>query len=414
VAVIPAIVEQHTEEAAFLWLLRDNAVIEPHYSLSDLAHLDDRTEAHIDGLRIAGDEGWEICREALAWEEAGEIFTAAVLSFESGNDLRIKDVLKAGGEDRELSRGIVSALGWLSYPRAEKLIQRFLSSKSALARRIGMAACAIHRQDPGEFLNDGLGSSDPYLRARTLKAIGELGKKDIVDEVKDHLHDEDRNCRFYAAWSITLLGKMAGLPVLQNIAVTEGPHAETACSIALRRMDVAEGHAWIQAIAKYANFQRIALIGAGAIGDPALIAWLLENMSVPELARVAGESFTMITGVDLAYEDLEGEWPEGFEAGPTEEPEDEDVEMDPDEDLPWPEPELIHEWWGKNKNNFQNGTRYLCGKPISEQQCQHVLRYGYQRQRAAAAIKLAIMNPGQPLFEVREPGFHQQKLLGLK
>jgi uncharacterized protein (TIGR02270 family) len=132
------------------------------------------------------------------------------------------------------------------------------------------------------------------------------------------------------------------------------------------------------------------------------------------MARVAGESFTMITGVDLAYDDLEGEWPEGFEAGPTEEPEDEDVEMDPDEDLPWPEPELIHEWWGKNKNNFQNGTRYLCGKPISEQQCQHVLRYGYQRQRAAAAIELAIMNPGQPLFEVRAPGFRQQKLLGIK
>ena len=56
-------------------------------------------------------------------------------------------------------------------------------------------------------------------------------------------------------------------------------------------------------------------------------------MEVPELARVAGEAFTMITGVDIAYEDLEGEWPEDFEAGPTESPEDEDVEMDPDEDL---------------------------------------------------------------------------------
>ena len=68
----------------------------------------------------------------------------------------------------------------------------------------------------------------------------------------------------------------------------------------------------------------------------------------------------------------------------------------------------------KNKDNFQTGTRYLCGKPISEQQCKHVLRYGYQRQRAAAAIELAMMNLGQPLFEVRAPGFRQQKLLGLK
>jgi len=207
---------------------------------------------------------------------------------------------------------------------------------------------------------------------------------------------------------------MAGVPVLQNFAETEGPHAERACSTALRRMRIAEGHDWIKAIAKKTNLQRIALIGAAAIGDPIVIPWLIENMSIPDMARVAGEAFSMITGVDIVDENLEGEWPEGFEAGPTEEPEDEDVEMDPDEDLPWPEPDLIHKWWSENKNNFRNGTRYICGKPISEGQCQNVLRYGYQRQRAAAAIELAMMKPGQPLFEVRAPGFRQQKLLGLK
>ena len=54
-----------------------------------------------------------------------------------------------------------------------------------------------------------------------------------------------------------------------------------------------------------------------------MIPCVIEFMSSPEMARIAGESFSMITGLDLAYEDLEGEWPEGFEAGPTENPEDE-------------------------------------------------------------------------------------------
>jgi len=31
-----------------------------------------------------------------------------------------------------------------------------------------------------------------------------------------------------------------------------------------------------------------------------------------------------------------------------------------------------------------------------------------------AATELVMMKPGQPLFEVRAPGFRQQKLLGLK
>jgi hypothetical protein len=35
----------------------------------------------------------------------------------------------------------------------------------------------------------------------------------------------------------------------------------------------------------------------------------------------------------------------------------------------------------------------------------------FQRQRAAAALELAILQPGQPLFEVRAPGFRQQQIL---
>ena len=42
IAVIESIVEQHAEEAAFLWILRDAAVQASHYSLNDMADLDKR------------------------------------------------------------------------------------------------------------------------------------------------------------------------------------------------------------------------------------------------------------------------------------------------------------------------------------------------------------------------------------
>ena len=64
--IIEDIITQHAEEASFLWLMRSLAVKAPHYSLADLAELDDRVEAHLDGLRIAADAGWTICKEALA------------------------------------------------------------------------------------------------------------------------------------------------------------------------------------------------------------------------------------------------------------------------------------------------------------------------------------------------------------
>ena len=110
---------------------------------------------------------------------------------------------------------------------------------------------------------------------------------------------------------------------------------------------------WQKELAENPESARLAVMGAGAIGDPAFIPWLIEQMKVPEVARVAGESFTMITGVDIAYEDLEGEWPEGFEPGPNEDPDDENVEMDPDENLPWPDPELIQKWWNNHRRTFR-------------------------------------------------------------
>src|SRR5215472_17060767 len=90
------VVGQHAEDAAFLWFSRDRAVRAPHYRLKDLARLDERVEANIDGLRVAGATGWELAAKALQQEGPGEVFAAAVLAFESNNAERIKAVLEVG------------------------------------------------------------------------------------------------------------------------------------------------------------------------------------------------------------------------------------------------------------------------------------------------------------------------------
>ena len=88
--------------------------------------------------------------------------------------------------------------------------------------------------------------------------------------------------------------------------------------------------------------------------------------------------------------------------------------MDADEDLPWPDPALIKDRWAKEQARFQNGTRYLMGKPITPTALQDVLRKGMQRQRVAAAIELALRQPSQALFEVRARGDWQLRTLGIK
>ncbi len=346
--IIAKIIEQHAEEAVFLWLLRDAACNQPHYNLKDLADLDERVEAHLDGLRIAGEEGGAVCEEAWGMEEAGEVFAAALLAFEERDPGRIDAVLEVAATAPELIRGAISALGWLSKPLVEELFPRLLAAENPAVRQIGIGGCAVHRIDPGAALGEALEDDPPGLRARALRAVGELGRVDLLPRLQGDVMATDETCRFSAAWST---------------------------------------------------------------GDPAAISWLLERMVVPELARPAGEAFAMITGADLAFEDLEGACPDGFQVGPTEDAQDDNVELDPDEDLPWPDSARLEQWWGSNRQRFPCGARYLAGRPVAEEGLREVLRNGYQRQRAAAALELAILSPRLPLFEVRERGGWQGRRL---
>jgi len=413
VSTIPSVVSRHAEEAAFLWLLRARAVGQPQYILRQLAELDLRVEAHIDGLRVAGDAGWDISLKAMEEGGAGEIFAAAVLAFEGGGAGRIQTVLKAGTATPQRLRGLTSALGWLPYPQASQTIKTLLAAESTAGLRAGLAAMSAHRKNPGPpALQKAFASDDPLLKARALRAVGELGLINVQITALATTKAKDPACRFWAAWSRALLSVQRNTAIsLQDIAEAGGTFADQAAQMAMRLLAPKDAKMWLIRLVKELRQMRIAVVAAGAFADPEIIPFLIEQMKVPKLARVAGESLSLITGANIAYDKLEGAKPEGFEAGPTENPEDENVEMDPDENLPWPDPALIQKWWNARQGNFARGTRYLLGQPITPESLREALKTGFQRQRAAAAIELAILKPGRPLFEVRAPGWRQQAML---
>ncbi len=411
----PSIVTQHAEEAAFLWILRDAAVRAPHYDLKDLAHLDGRVEAHLDGLRIAGPMGWERCVEQLAHEEPGEVFAAAVLALESGDSAQIRRVYEVVGAAPETQRGLVSAFGWVDRAWWRGEIRDLLVAESPFWRRLGLAAAATQRVDPGPVLLESLQGESPMLRATALRVAGSLGRMDLLPVLQAQLTSDDDAVRFSAAWAATLLGDRGAAP-RQALAFVEAGHprfAAPALGVALRALPLNEGQQWLGHFARQPQTLRHAVVACGILGDPVNIPWLLEQMKIPEIARVAGESFTLITGVDLAEEELEGEWPEGFAAGPTENPEDTEVAMDPDEDLPWPEAALVAAWWTRYQAEFRSGQRYLLGRPLTPEHLQWVLSHGMQRQRVAAALERKLLSPGEPLLETRARGNAQQQWLGL-
>src|ERR1700730_10579817 len=74
---------EYAEEASFLWLQRAHAVHAPNYSPRQFADLDERVEANMDGLRVAGVEGWRLAEAALENEGPEDFFPAAVLALEA-------------------------------------------------------------------------------------------------------------------------------------------------------------------------------------------------------------------------------------------------------------------------------------------------------------------------------------------
>src|SRR5258708_8256049 len=221
--VLQKIIAVHGEEAAILWNSRRRAVSEAQYTVVSLAELDEGVDAHLDGLRIAGEAGWKLCEKQLESNGGGEFFVAGVLVFESGDPAWIAKVLDLVEERPELGKSLISALGWLEGAKTDSVISRLLASPSAIQRRIGLAGCAIRRQNPGEALSDALRADDPLLNARSCKAIGELGRKDLVQETAARVVSERAEVRFYAAWSATILtGHEAALTVLRSVAQSPG------------------------------------------------------------------------------------------------------------------------------------------------------------------------------------------------
>lgn len=405
------ILSQHAEMAAHLWLIRDRAVHAPHYNLKDLAKLDGRIDAHLDGLRVAGGEGLRLCLEQIGPAEPGTFFAAGSVALEQKPEIFV-ELLAWPAVDASLARPLVTALCWAGGSAAQAVTAEALRSGDAAARAVGVATAACLRLPTDSldgWLDRALRDDAPVVRSRGLRAVGEYGRVDLWRTIHGALTDADPLCRYWAAWSACLLGQQAGVEVLWDTAVRHSLMQERAVEAISLCLSADAALAWQRdLVAK--GLVRPALICARTAPSPGCIPFVFEQMAIPEHARLAGEAFTFLTGLDLARRDLECDAPAGFEAGPTDDPTDERVAMDPDEDLPWPAIAKVKKEWGKLQSSLLAPSRYLMGQPLSQESLMEVLRTGRQRQRRVAALALSRLRPG--LFETRALAKLQQRALG--
>lgn len=171
---IPGRVAVHAEELAYLWQRRRASLRAPDIMLRDFAYLQERIEAHLQGLLVAGDELVPMLDGALHGDQRDDVFAAAWALLRSERPGTTRKVLEAfaaaGGAPLE---GFADALAMAPPGLSGATLQAALVHGSPPHAAAAALALGSHRQlDPrsprlGSLLRD----ASPAVAAVAWRAL---------------------------------------------------------------------------------------------------------------------------------------------------------------------------------------------------------------------------------------------------
>lgn len=398
------IYERYVDEASFLWVLRKVALEQPHYSSEDLMDLENRIEQQLDGIMTAPEDAWAVCEAALDLEEPGEVFAATVTALRCLDVWKIQKAVEHGLKNEETFPALVSAFAWVKEKYSHTWIKKFFKSKNFDHKRLALNVCTLRGENPLEQLDKILEREDcrqnKPLYAQAIQSIGEFKRTDLSHFIPLALQDADKSVVFSGLWSSVMLGDQSHMEQLKQFVIEEGEYQQKAIEIAFRVLPIEKAREWISLLAAQPNNKRQVIVASRILGDPQALPWVIAQMQESSLARVAGETFSVITGIDLVKYGLATDIPDLDEKLRYHD-DDAFVGLDDDENLPFPTVEKIAGVWQKYGQYFSTGKRYFMGHPIAEEYLLEAIQHGKQRQRHAAALELALLDIHQPYINTR-------------
>ena len=205
-----------------------------------------------------------------------------------------------------------------------------------------------------------------------------------------------------------MLGDHSAVDQLQDYVESHGSLQHLAIQTAFRVLPVEVARQWISRLAADPEQARAVIQATGVLGDPLPVPWLIEKMRKMETAKIAAEAFVMITGISLERYELMIDGPDVITVVPNDDPNDENVSLDEDENLPFPDVDKVAYTWQKHGGKYAAGQRYFMGSAISPEALQSKINGGLQRQRQAAALQLALLEPQTPLMNTKEKVSNEQ------
>ncbi|KGJ92048.1 TIGR02270 family protein [Colwellia psychrerythraea] len=403
--------EQFVVDASFLWILRSISVNQPHYYLNDLAELERRIDANLDGLMCDFSQAWEICLPELELEQAGESFTAAIIAFRSRDVDKIKHVITHAFSNDDTFKGVVSAMAWLPKNLTKEWVERFLYSKDLNHKYLALAVYSSIRKSPGDILQEFFQREDclshTKLLIRLLRVVGELKLYTYVNQVQKLAQHDEPEIAFWANWSLVMIGEHKQVIPLLNFIQEESSWQQLGIQTIFKVLPIDQSRQWISQFSQKPDMIRSVIKATGVLGDPHVIPWLIDKMNTFDTAKVAGEAFSLITGIDLDRYELTIEQPEDITIVPNDNSDDDNVDLDEDENLPFPDVSKINHAWLRYRDRYTAGKRYILGIEVAQRnpatiaKLNNALQSVTQRQRASVALTLALLDPQSPYVNVK-------------
>jgi uncharacterized protein (TIGR02270 family) len=346
----PDLMPEHLEMLEFLWSQREQLLYAPDWTLSDLAALEDRFDAHLDGVRLAAEHAMPMALPWLEGDEPGRAMAAAfAVAVTERADLfaHLAKVLEEG--PGEAADGVRAALRHVP-------IEPIVPALASLARAgdLERASRAVdvlvfQRKDVPLEIEPLLSHAAPQVRVRAWQAAGRLRAKWIPGRLSTVAAETDPTVRAAALHAAALAGAADALGIARGLAFGQPPSPEAIAFIGA----VGDGTDVPRLIALLSDktVAPVVLDALGAIGLPACVLPLLERLESKPDAAAASGALLRIAG------------PGAFRARAA-------ADRDPfaddeDGDAPVVEPVAAKRWWDAQREELPAAMRLQQGVDVS-------------------------------------------------
>lgn len=407
---IPALVRQHAGDAAHYWQQSNNARISPLLQTHRIVHFQNLLHANLDGLKTAGQEGYEIAfKNFERFKTQGEAFVSWYLALYTKDNEAMNTLWRMTQRHSDTAwRGTVSALAYLSTPRLMQIIEVMfaqdhpnsikLAMDMANARQVELTHAQMEKtfahpdslvrasfyrwlgRSTSQRAKDNIGLLVRAMRQNTDPLVREQAAIASVMH-SPRLEDEDTRLRLDTLVQ-SIQNQLDIAKTKRGLAQLVAQRRSALLTTWLGHAAPMQGDYFAQAIKSLPL--RLGILAIAHHGHVGYLNSLLKVMANPQDARIAFWAYAFITGLEQHQSECQTR-PQVDEA------EDQDPSQkihEADIGLPLPRVETIERWHKTNAHAWSTDAPVIAGHSIHVSKVRSLLQQSDNTQAQSFALRL--------------------------